>query len=782
MARRRKNPAGEAALLIIGGVVAAIAAIPKEAWIVLGALGAICLVIWLSQGSKKGSADPANDGESGTDNIEPFITVSVSSRNRSSFSEVEELRGDPVPARWVPKDQPVQIGDWVIKGGMLYVGSGLRAPSGQIDPALIEPRARISQRAIHYSIRQTDYWPSYSTISPEARATYLSWLSSGRDDPTADIGYVFLYFYGLERRALIDARDDPAARDELPDIEAEVARLLDVYGGNRSFLGYAGEFLEFLECQRIDINAWSPPDVTAKRGDLPLALKIGLGKFAKSGLPLPACWAFAWVKYDPRIGCPRPLERCPAEFEKLFTHRYTAAFGKGMKLPLNRTKLQITYRPASAGFAGQVMAPIPDSLPDVTAVIAPIKKLEAIVEECAEALAPYSRFLGKDPSGAGTLDGNLLLPRMLWPESARTALDQLDKRIGDGLRVMTLGELSTALGGGGNLTRNKARALAHALQEMRIGIEPDILAGARTPKADDKIILFRSDPEDASQRESSVYRAASVSLDLACSVAMADGKPHPNELQLLMKQIDGWAHLSIAQRKRLRARLRMALDSPPTLASLRSKLEAIPADGKRAIAHLMATLAQADGVVAPAEVKLLERVYKVLGLDAQAVYSDLHIQSLDAASSSTPSSFTAPGNTPAVEPEAPSSGGLNLDVSRIAALQRETAEVSALLSSVFSEETPVSDEQKEERDEASSIIEPGPLGLDPEHSVFLRLIMTRETWSRQELADAAADMELMLDGAIERINEAAFEHLDAPLLEGDDPVEVVRDVMEKVTA
>jgi uncharacterized tellurite resistance protein B-like protein len=417
----------------------------------------------------------------------------------------------------------------------------------------------------------------------------------------------------------------------------------------------------------------------------------------------------------------------------------------------------------------------------VTAVIAPVKKLEAIVEECSEALAPYSRFLGKEPSGAGTSDGNLLLPRILWPANARSALELLDHRVGDGLRVMPLGELSTALGGEGNLTRNKARALAHALQEVRIGMEPDILAGARTPKADDKIILFRSDPEDASLRESSVYRAASVSLDFACSVAMADGKPHPNELQLLMKQIEGWAHLSNAQRKRLRARLRMAIDAPPTLASLRAKLDEIPADGRRAIAHLMATLAHADGVVTPDEVKLLEKIYKVLGLDSKAVYSDLHVQAMEPSPTGEAPS-TVPNAKATVEKEVTATEGFSLDMERIAELQRETAHVSELLSKVFTEETPVSQDIQEERDEASSIIEPGPLGLDPEHSVFLRLIMTRDSWPRQELADAAADMELMLDGAIERINDAAFEHFDAPLLEGDDPIEVSRDVVDKVTA
>jgi hypothetical protein len=180
---------------------------------------------------------------------------------------------------------------------------------------------------------------------------------------------------------------------------------------------------------------------------------------------------------------------------------------------------------------------------------------------------------------------------------------------------------------------------------------------------------------------------------------------------------------------------------------------------------------------------LLEKIYKALGLEAQAVYSDLHVTSTTPSAPSAPSAKAAPAAaSKTLDKSAVTGTDFKLDPARIAALQKETAEVSALLSRVFSNDTPVSEEQKEERNEASSIIEPGPLGLDPEHSVFLRLIMTRESWSRQELADAAADMELMLDGAIEQINDAAFEHFDAALLEGDDPIEVSRDVVEKVFA
>jgi hypothetical protein len=40
----------------------------------------------------------------------------------------------------------------------------------------------------------------------------------------------------------------------------------------------------------------------------------------------------------------------------------------------------------------------------------------------------------------------------------------------------------------------------------------------------------------------------------------------------------------------------------------------------------------------------------------------------------------------------------------------------------------------------------------------------------------------MIDGAIERINDAAFIHFDAAILEGDEPIEVNCDLIVKETA
>ena len=57
------------------------------------------------------------------------------------------------------------------------------------------------------------YYPTYAKISPNQRANYLRWLSSGRVDPLSDIGYAFLFFYGLERRLLLERQRPKSHRE-----------------------------------------------------------------------------------------------------------------------------------------------------------------------------------------------------------------------------------------------------------------------------------------------------------------------------------------------------------------------------------------------------------------------------------------------------------------------------------------------------------------------------------------------------------------------------------------
>ena len=87
---------------------------------------------------------------------------------------------------------------------MIYVGSRLRGISAHasIEPALVNPKLAGTHPTPDLSGHLMDYWPSYSHLAPESRAAYLDWLAAGRPGG-AHIGYVFLFFYGIERRVLL---------------------------------------------------------------------------------------------------------------------------------------------------------------------------------------------------------------------------------------------------------------------------------------------------------------------------------------------------------------------------------------------------------------------------------------------------------------------------------------------------------------------------------------------------------------------------------------------------
>jgi hypothetical protein len=166
---------------------------------------------------------------------------------RPAVSPAPAQLAAPGDATWRPVGQAAHAGGYTIHGGLVYAGSGLAAEKGRMpEPALIDPRLPVDARAPDYAGTKMGYWPPYASIPSECRAAYLHWLLDGRRAPSAYIGYVFLYFYGLERRLLVDSLSSPTARAEHPALVREVGRLLSIYRANGSFRGYASDLLRFV--------------------------------------------------------------------------------------------------------------------------------------------------------------------------------------------------------------------------------------------------------------------------------------------------------------------------------------------------------------------------------------------------------------------------------------------------------------------------------------------------------------------------------------------------------
>lgn len=802
MARRKKSGSSAAIGALLVGLFILLATIPREAWIVIGGIAILGIAFYVIGKSKSNGDDAAPTAlpESRPEpaprskpewrpprptasrgqsqrllDDEPVVVQRSSSGTPSSYA-IPKAPSGYSNAKWVPAGQITTVAGVQIPGGLIYVGTSLTTPYGDNDPCLIDPSKSVAKQG-DYTVRELGYWPSYSAIPASARRAYLNWLADGRKDPEADIGYVFIFFYGLERRAIVDAASDSVAKDDWPIITAELRRLLEIYGDKSgSFRGYAGSLLDLVSLSEHPEKAYLKPVPSfPKTYELPLYIRVALGQAAVDGAPVPALLALAWAKLNPETYLRTPATRCADEFDKLFTKKYEEAFGQGMVLPKNRTKIKLVYRPASAGFRGygEISLNFGDT-PDVTVLTAPIKKLAAVVEAATEELGSFSRYVGKNPEARHALDGLLLLPATLWPDKAQKTLLGLKERMGDGLVAISFQELLSSLDAKAALTKDKTLALARALESLNIGIEPDVLGGAKPPKPEEKVVLFAVPAGEAHSRASPAYQAAALTLQLASAVATADGEFGIKEMSFLRTQVQSWTHLTPAHIRRLLAHLRLLILAPASLTALKKKLEPLDASAKETIAAFMATVAQSDGTVSPTEVKILEKVYKALGVEPKKVFSDVHA--------------VAAGAQPAAAPAKAEDVGFKLDPARIAALQKDTEAVSALLANIFQEDdtgtVPVAAASAEAADDeqAAEPAHEGLLGLDEAHSALARLLLSRPEWSKEEIGDAAADLDLMVEGALEALNEAAFDKHDVPFVEGDDPVTVNPELLEKIEA
>ena len=696
---------------------------------------------------------------------------------RASFQEESTPLVD-LSRLWIPQGKEVTICGFRIQGGMIYTGSIANTQAGRREASLIDPKLPVQVGAADCCIRKMGYWPSYESIEPDARASYLEWLSTGRSNPNADIGYVFLFFYGLERRVLADAPKDPVALAELAAIEVEIIRLLGLYSSG-SFIGYASSLLDYIRAKRGVWEGGTDFEFSSNRG--PFVLKAAIGRLSLEGRSLSSDLAYSWYRSDPTTRHRTPMERCPEILKVAFTTEFTRLFPQGLKLPQNKTKLKVSHRPASGSLNGGVYN-VDLDLPDVSVLSSPVQKLQGVGEAAVASLEQYSRFIGKNPSQEKTLDALLLLPQNFWPEEFLSPLLAmlLEIETSGRPRLMNLLDLQLLLPEGMDFTKGSYNSLCRGLESLGLGIEPDIQFGGGVPEIKDPIVLFEARDRGKSTAPSPGFNGAAILLQLASAVAGADGDFGEAEARLLLGHINQGLSLPGDEIRRLQARLELFRRNPPPLTGLKKKIDTIGMASRKAIGEFLVQVVHADGVVAAEEVRSLEKVFKLLSLDTSTLYSQIHGASTEPAQVRVPgeeaSSFRIPPPPKPVDLQGP----LKLDMAKVAALKADSAKVSELLGAIFSEAPPSEQPHPDSIEvghKTASLEARGPLpALDPDHHDLLQTLLQRPQWSRAELEEICSDRGLMVDGAIERINEAAFEQYDQPIIEGDDPLDVNREL------
>ena len=692
-------------------------------------------------------------------------------------SPQEDTTTPPVTAlKWVNYGETAVVAGRNI-GGMVYLGPDQRRGglSATWRPTIVATLPVAASGPDIYG-EGMPYWPSYSGISPSARAAYLDWLATGRSDRRYGVGHVFLYFYGLERRFFIDS-PDPHERRIIID---EVDRLLQIYGDHRSVLRY---FESFLDAARASLASDEEPKLRFWTAgyELPLGLRVALGRRAGDGLPLNADWALSWYCAHPDYAFRTAASRAFPEFQALFSILFAERYPAGMKIPLPKRTLLAQYQSASSEFEVGLEEYI-GAVPDISRITQPLNAAKTLVEEATDSLDKYSRFLGRNPNGRGTIEAHALLPERLWEVFPSSEMDSLREWAGG------------IIGAGGlcpveavverlegvvpeNIGKRQLTDAADALARLSVGMAPDPRFALRSPKWGEPVVLFDL-PEGVTRLEavSDKYRSLLVSVAIGSFVAQADESVGESELNALAAAIDRDPDIPEGERSRLKANLKWMMAVRPDLSLLRRHLRNASNETSHEMGQIALSIAASDGVISGREVAALERLYTALGLETGGIYSALHsLTSADDPVTVIPPAEGQPGF--AIPPRPDSESMLSLDADRVAAVMTNTARVSALLNEIFQDGEP-EEEPAEEHGEADS--EFG--GLDEKHAAFLGELISRLHWDEGEYRTLARQFRLLPDGAMETVNEWSHGRFGDLLIEEDNGFLINSEVKDEILA
>lgn len=660
---------------------------------------------------------------------------------------------------WHPPGGAVTVAGATVADGMVYVGRSSGRSSNH-DASLIDPALPVARSSA--SAGPLGYWPSYGAITPECRRRYLEWLASGKQAPDADIGYVFLYFYGLERRLLLEK---PAA-EEVRTLVGELRRLRAIYAGNKSFDGYSRRLIEVIAfLQDAAVTSSSLPDLADPSSEMPIALKVAIAREVMSGRPLSFELATAAIFGLKEFWSARRrvLEKGRPAFLAVFRARFATAFPTGFLLRNRKdSRLQIVYRGASARLEVDLASRLAiKDLPDPTTLT--WTKLLALAAAVAEEITPYAKVLSYHPARANSLAGLISCPTELRDSVAPEARSWLVALPSPA--AVTFGELAGhAIGTTtAKWTIRHRRQVSEALSILGYAMEPDPEDGMENIEDNTVVQVFKY-PGGTSSRAMEV--ACAAAMFVAAVGRTVDGKTLA-AAEHWLSMMPSRLSLTSEQTTRLRARLIWLSTKSVTLAKAKKLLGEATTDEKEFCAWSATVATGATGDVGKPQVAVLEAIHDALAVPRGALYAGLHAGIGMAATAANEPILVSDEVQEALHPIPRPATVAPVDLGRLDRIRAETERVSAMLAEIFVEEEP--------SPQATEQADGGLLaGLDVEHAALLTRLLLRAKWSRDEFDGAASEIGLMPDGAMETINEWSFDHHGDAVLEDGEQVVVNR--------
>jgi hypothetical protein len=670
--------------------------------------------------------------------------------------------------------------DLLLRRPMVYIFNG-PAKSRNDEPAAIDVRFPVSDREHVSTGRELGYWPRYDGLTTGQRRSYLQWLAQGRASIPTELGYAFLFIYGLERRALVDRADQQ-------DIFREVVRLRQLYAAtglprNHSFDSYTSSFLWFLVAQHP--QAFSRAEikhlVQAPGMWSDQTLSTAIYWFVTARRTLSDWTALRIAQSLPGSLSSAPVRRVNQYFQALFKIRYLKKFPGGFPPAQAKLNRKYVYRPSSAA-----LQPMEVVAPDYAGNVEHYGPLSDVWNECSKELYKLGAIASKDQNLVNSPEGWEATPAELRKGTLHPLTDAFCQLLvphtnASGLSVLQARELALLLRieEVSKFTVTQCRRVARIASEIGYCVEPDPVTTNKAWKVDRPVAFFLRVTDE--EVDTSRYPAAMCMLRIGVAVKSAETAISEDAITAIMGQVAGVFDLNQVERRRLEAVAALLAITGAELAVVTRIVKDLPAIQREKMAKLTLVFASTDGIISTSELRIIRRVYTSLGFAAGEIERSINeLRQDDEPTTVMRHGVHDPGE--AIPPPEAAAGSLKLDHAAIAEIMKDTREVTEMLAIAMSTadnaeqstETSPPDspadhgaEQIVERPCASAPQRGPAASLQQQYVPLYEQLITKRGWTMAEAEALARQHGLMLGGAVEAINEWFFDAYGEQLLVED---------------
>ena len=603
-----------------------------------------------------------------------------------------------------------------------------------------------------------NYWPNYNQISKTQQGYFIKWLADGKPF-VEELGYAYIYYYGLEYRALLEKQDQKEVLFEIIDLVNKFKRLRYGY----DLIAYLVLSIKNFSLDEIDKIL-----VFFKNNEQEYMYNPAYNSIVKNLTPS----GQYQVKFSPyQFLNNNEYNNLSDRKNELLSYYFSKIIEELDENEIYTTKLQNYSYYMAMGYYRTTNSVAYNAIIPATKLKRSWNQARKIIKD------EIKQTVKKFDSSAEPLTEIEKLAYL--PSKLRSNInysfnifDFEEKAISD------VGTIAEKLGFKiqDKATLRQSTLIADACEALGYEIEPNVNIDKKPYKKDILVSIYKSQyPKKLSPID---YQIASLFTDIGYQIALEDNELLQVEIAYIENYIKKEFNLSPSERYRLQMRGELLVHTKEinTSETIKKLIKMLDDSGKETIAKYIISVAMADGVVKDSELRILQKIFKQL--DFSEDYLNLTLNELinnadDVVVVEKGTTTKKKGSKIPTNIETEEKIELKLDTEKLEKIKINTSEIQNVLQEIFADEQ--AEVLKSEPPETVSAENEDKVEIENGLQGIINIIIEKENWTRNELLNIIQNKGVMLSSAIDEINEWSEEEYGDFLVEEDDDVYIVNE-------